>query len=261
MINFCSKFHIQILWCSFNRDSRFPLIPSQSLPGKQENPSFSASRHKNNSLSVYRFLNSELSNGGIKVEVKRDVKSYFCHQKSNKKAEKLYMKISSALNTSVRRCLNQRLHFLLLHLFRRMSQASVQDQQDSKQTYCRLPPWSFRISFKDTPSHISMGSYGFYLSRIFIEFFSNLYIPPQLRKCFKFMVKITEKYFCESKNRIWSFLLIFPRKSLPHVSIITTPGRSKLPISPEHFLEIYFSPAENGEDYGAKKRPKLNLRG
>ena len=140
MINFCSKFHIQILWCSFNRDSRFPLIPSQSLPGKQENPSFSTSRHNNNSLSVYRFLNSELSNGGIKVEVKRDVKSYFCHQKSNKKAEKLYMKISSALNTSVRRCLNQRLHFLLLHLFRRMSQASVQDQQDSKQTYCRLPP-------------------------------------------------------------------------------------------------------------------------
>ena len=84
MINFCSEFYIQILWCSFTRGSRFPLILSQSFPGKQENPSFNACRHTNSSLSVYLFLNSELSNGGIKVQVKRDVESYFCRLKSKR---------------------------------------------------------------------------------------------------------------------------------------------------------------------------------
>ena len=34
IIQFWSKFHIQILWYSFTRGSRFLLTPSQSLPGK-----------------------------------------------------------------------------------------------------------------------------------------------------------------------------------------------------------------------------------
>ena len=68
MIKFWSKFLIQILWYSFTIDNTSLLIPSQSTPGKQENPSSSVSRH--NSFSVYFFLSSELSNGGIKVQVK-----------------------------------------------------------------------------------------------------------------------------------------------------------------------------------------------
>ena len=55
------------------------------------------------------------------------------------------MKFSSTTNTSVQMCLhpqfqNQRPHFLLTSLCRRISQPSGQDQQNGKQTYCRLPP-------------------------------------------------------------------------------------------------------------------------
>ena len=77
IIKFWSKFHVQTLRCSFTRDNRFLLTPSQSLPGKQEKTSSSASRHISNSLSVYLFLDSELNNWGMKVQVKRAFKSYF----------------------------------------------------------------------------------------------------------------------------------------------------------------------------------------
>ena len=59
MIKCWSKFHIQILWYSFTRQNRFPLTPSQSFSGKQENPSSSASRHVNNSVCMYFFHDSE----------------------------------------------------------------------------------------------------------------------------------------------------------------------------------------------------------
>ena len=41
---------------------------------------------------------------------------------------------------------------------------------------------------------------GFIFSGSFLKFFSKLYIPPWLRKSFKFMVKITDKYINESNN-------------------------------------------------------------
>ena len=70
----------------------------QSLPGNQENPSPSASRHINNSLSVYLLLDSELyidkpkefNNERMKVQVKRAFKSYFLSPKNNKKADRLH---------------------------------------------------------------------------------------------------------------------------------------------------------------------------
>ena len=50
---------------------------------------------------------NKFNNQGMKVEVKRAFKSYFCHQKekNNKKADRLYMKFSSAPNTNIQRCL------------------------------------------------------------------------------------------------------------------------------------------------------------
>ena len=60
MIKFWSKFNIQILCYSFTWDNRFLLTPFQSFPGKQENPSSSASKHINHILSLYPFLDSEL---------------------------------------------------------------------------------------------------------------------------------------------------------------------------------------------------------
>ena len=81
---------------------------------------------------------------------------------------------------------------------------------------------------------------------------------------FKFMVKITGKYICESKN----WMLIFshaPKQnsaaSFYHYS--PPPGKRKLPIPPEqHFLKIYISSGKRGERImELKKLLKLNLRG
>ena len=76
---------------------------------------------------------------GWKFWTKGLLKAILCDQKSNKKAKK-----SSTTNVSVQRSpyklfQNQRLHFLLSPLFERISQSSAQDQQNGKQTYCRLP--------------------------------------------------------------------------------------------------------------------------
>ena len=104
----------------------------------------------------------------------------------------------------------------------------------------------------------------------FLNFFSNLYIPPGLQKSFKFMVlrllentfvsQNTGKYICESKY--WICLLMAQNKTLPQVFIITTTGRRKLLISPnQNVLKIYFSSAERGRTIELKIWPKLNLQG
>ena len=77
----------------------------------------------------------------MKVQVKTAIKRA---KKNMKKADSLFQ--------------NQCPNFLLPSLFRRISQTSGQDQQNGEQKYCRLPPHSFRIKFKDTPSYISMDS-------------------------------------------------------------------------------------------------------
>ena len=59
--------------------------------------------HQHNSLNVYLFLNfepqlrksKEFNDKRMKVQVREALKNFFCHQKSNKKADKLCMKFSS----------------------------------------------------------------------------------------------------------------------------------------------------------------------
>ena len=109
-------------------------------------------------------------------------------------------------NTSVQSCLyplfqNRRPHFLVFHLFQRMRQPSGQDQQNGKWTYRRLPTHFCSINFKDIPSHISMDSYGVYLSRIFLEFLLKpAYCTMVAEKFQSHGVKIPGKCIYESKN-------------------------------------------------------------
>ena len=138
MIKIWSKFHIQILWYSFTRDNSFILTPSSYLPGKQENPSSSAS-----SQNVYLFLNSEVINGEIAYRSRELLKAFFCHQKTVRKQT---CSAWNFLQPSIQVCRgayipyfkNQHPLFLLLHLFWR-SRPSVQDQKNCKRTYCWLP--------------------------------------------------------------------------------------------------------------------------
>ena len=102
--NSSSKFQIQIIWYCFtkNHSSLFPLNLSQ------ENPSPRTSRHISSSLSVYLFLNSELylgkSNNSIIKECKNrsteHSKATFCHKKFHEEADRLCVKLSSALDIS-----------------------------------------------------------------------------------------------------------------------------------------------------------------
>ena len=107
-----------------------------------------------------------------------------------------------------------------------------------------------------------MDSQGVYLCRIFLKFFFQTCISlTMIDEKFQIHgVKITGKYICESKNWIWSFLLMHSSKTFLQIFIITNPRRSNLPVSSkQRFLKIYFSPAERGEDYGAEKIIKIKL--
>ena len=112
MIKFWSKLHIQILRYSFTRNNFFLLTPSQSLPGKHENLSSSVSRHISNSLSMYLFLDSELSNGGKKVQVKKVIK-----KQTGSAWNFLQPPIQVCRSAYIPYLKGQRLHFVLLYVF------------------------------------------------------------------------------------------------------------------------------------------------
>ena len=147
MIKLWSKFQSQILWHSFTRDHSFLLNPFPSLP--KEDHALSVSRHMNSSLNVYLFLVSGLqlgkskkfNNQEMKVQVKRALKSYFfCHQNSNKKEERLYMKFSSPPNTSVKSSIWDQLPIFCCHFF---FEENINPQvriNKMGNEHCRLPP-------------------------------------------------------------------------------------------------------------------------
>ena len=163
------------------------------------------------------------------------------------------MKFSSNSNTSVQRCLyplfqNQRHHFLLLPFFEEflnpqarinimLNEHTVDYHPSPSELTSRIHP----LIFLWTPKEFSSLKY-------ILNFFSNLYIPPWLRKSFKFTVLILlENTFVSQKKGISSFLIIPQSKTLPQVLIITSPGRRKLPISPEQrFFENLFFPSTKG---------------
>ena len=88
----------------------------------------------------------------------------------------------------------------------------------------------------------------------FLNFFSNLHMPPWLQESFQIHYW---KIYLLVKNWICA-----PSKTFPQVFIITTPGRRKLRISPiQSVLKIYFSSADRGRIIELKIWSKLNLQG
>ena len=189
-------------------------------------------------------------------------KRHFLSPIGNKKAHRPCINFSSTSKRSVYRFLYPLFqnHFLLVRLIRRIPQPWGQYQQNGKQTYCRLPPQSFRITLKDTPSHISMKSWGFYLSKIFLEFFSNMYIPPWLQMVLMVLKLLANTYVSQSKNWVFSFFVMLPSKTFPQVLMITPPPPPHLSQVEENysfllnslFLESIME---------RKEWPKLNVRG
>ena len=148
----------------------------------------------------------------------------------------------------MQRCLyplfqNQSPHFLLSFLFWKLSQLLDQDQQNSKQTHCRVPI----IIFLWTPK-------GFISPESFLNFFLNLCIPPRLRKSYKFIVlRLLQIHLWVKKLNLFIFTHAPRQNSLPGFYNYP-PVRWKLSIPPEQrFLKIFFPEEKEGEGYGVEK--------
>ena len=84
----------------------------------------------------------------------------------------------------------------------------------------------------------------------FLNFFLNLYIPPWLRKGFKFMMlRSLAITFVSQKIQSVHFYLYPKAKLSPRLLSLPPPPprRREISIPPEqHFLEIYFFPSRKG---------------
>ena len=154
----------------------------------------------------------------------------------------------------MQRCLyplfqNQSPHFLLSSLFWKLSQPLGQDQQNNKQTYCRLSIIIFLWLHK-----------GFISPESFLNFLLNLYIPPWLRKSSKSIVlRLLQIHLWIKKMNRFIFTHTLEKNSSPGFYHYP-PGRRELRISSEQrFLKIFFpEQKESGEDYGVEKITKIN---
>ena len=89
--------------------------------------------------------------------------------------------------------------------FLKLSQPLGQNQQNSKQTYCRLSI----IIFLWTPK-------GFISPESFLNFLLNLYISSELGKSFKFMVlRLLQIHFWVKKSNLFNFTHAPKRNSPP----------------------------------------------
>ena len=259
IIKFWSKFHIQMLWYSFIRHKKFLQTPSQYLPGKQENLSSSASRHINNSLSVYFFLDSELDNGGMKVEVKRDFEKYFVSPKNLRKqagsawylsnlqykcAEVPIWPISKSkppifcCSIFSEECLNPH-----VWINKMVNGHTVDYHSIPSELISRIHP----LIFLWTPQ-------GFISPEYSLNFFCNLYIPPWLQQSFKFMVlRLLE-------NEMNLFILLMPQAK--HFSrFLSSPlqAEGNYLFPPNNVFWKSILPSRKGEDYETWKMTKIKL--
>ena len=128
-------------------------------------------------------------------------------------------------------------HFLLSSLFWKFFQPLGEDQQNSKQTYCRL---SLLIFLWTPKSFISPES--------FLNFLLNMCISPWLWKSFKFIVlRLLQIHLWVKKLNMFNFTHA-PKQNSPKGFDHYPPGRRELPIpSEQHFLKIYFPKQKEGE--------------
>ena len=104
---------------------------------------------------------------------------------------------------------------------------------------------------------------GFISPEYFLDFFSNLYIPPWLQKSFKFMtLRWLENTFLSQKIESVHFYSYPQAKLSPRSisSLLQTEGNYPFPLR-QSVLKTYFSPTKRGRTMGLKIWPKLKLQG
>ena len=142
------------------------------------------------------------------------------------------MKFSSTSNTKVQSCLyplfqNQCPHFLLSALFWKLFSENYLNPQVRINKMVNKHTVDYHPSPSQIPARVHPFIFlwtqeGVYLSRIFLEFFLNLYIPP-----------------FHSKKWICLFYLMHPSKTLPQVFIITRQAEGDYPFLPNSIFWIF----------------------
>ena len=100
---------------------------------------------------------------------------------------------------------------------------------------------------------------GFISPESLLNFFLNLYIPPWLRKSFKFTVlRLLQIHLQVKKLNLFIFTHA-PKQNFPPSFYHYPPGRRELPISPEQcFWRYFFLRRKGAENYGVEKNTKIN---
>ena len=96
---------------------------------------------------------------------------------------------------------------------------------------------------------------GFIYPESFLDFFVNLYIPPWLRKSFKFIVsRLLQIHLWVKKLNLFIFTHA-PKQNSPPGFYHYPPGRRALaiPIEQPFFEDIFSWGERGGEDYGVEK--------
>ena len=138
----------------------------------------------------------------MKLQVKRAFENlYFCHQKNNKKTSNLCMKFSSTFNTSVEMCLYPLFQDRRRKFFWRMSQPSGQDQKNGEQTTLALQNLLRGYIFSYLHGHLQR----LICPEYFLNFNSNLYVPPWLRKWDHHFLE--QNFYCAQTRKIQNFYL------------------------------------------------------
>ena len=110
-----------------------------------------------------------------------------------------------------------------------------------------------------TNYQIYIDSWGLFSPESFLNFLLILYIPPWLRKSFKFIVlRLLQIHLWIKRLNLFIFTHA-PKQNSPPGFYHYSPGRRELRIPPkQRFRMIYFpEQKERGEDYGIEKLPKL----
>ena len=113
--------------------------------------------------------------------------------------------------------------------------------------YC--PSWSFKTNLINKSFHISLDSLELYLfPNCLLNFHSNLYIPPQMRKMLKFIVfRLLESVFAKQKIESRHFHSCHSRQNSPPCFLLSLPKQSKITYSyPGNILLKIYSPQQKG---------------
>ena len=188
MIKFWSKFLITILWYNFTRDNRFLVTPSHE--NKETLPPVPLNR----SRPFFFPLDSELSNGKMKVQVKRTFKGYFFVTK--KTIRKCTGSAWNFLQPSLQVCRGAYIPYFKINdpifycftFFEECLNPQVRVYKMLNKHTLDYHPSPAEFTSSIHPLIFLWNPKGFISPEYFLIFFSNLYIPLWLKKCFEFMV-------------------------------------------------------------------------